>query len=95
MPFKKIEDGTDDTEGNMPLKRVVGDGVDEDAEGHGFRHGAADAVDDTEGNMPRIRIATDGVEDADTEGNMPVKRGVADGVDEGDDTEGNRIKIIR
>ena len=77
----------------MPLKKVVGDGIEvEDAEGNRIRIiRVADGVDDfedTEGNRFHgiVKDGTDGLED--TEGNR-FHGAVTDGTDEGDDTEGN------
>ena len=94
MPFRKIEDGTDDTEGNGSPRLNRPAGTDHTTT-KGRRHGTQDdgrrhrGPHDTEGNRKHIKIS-DGVDDSDdTEGNKQHFR-VSDGIDEGDDTEGNK-----
>ena len=72
MPYRKIDTGEMDTEGNMPLRKVTDSGEPDsgDAEGNGVRvrfdKDAAD--DDAEGNGIRFRTVEDGA-DEDAEGN--------------------------
>jgi hypothetical protein len=83
MPRVRIidEGSPEDTEGNMPFKRVD----------------AGDETGDTEGNMPIKRGAVTGEEATDdAEGNAIRSGRVAKaGRSEGDDTEGNGIRSGR
>jgi hypothetical protein len=76
MPRRMMDEGMpEDTEGNMPFRKV------DDGE----------ATEDAEGNMPLRRVETGEPRSEDTEdaeGNAVRPRGVTDG-SEDDDTEGN------